>query len=101
MILSNILLELNIPFNEDIGMVRGLDYYTRTTFEISSSNLGKTLYEEDLIEQQKEINKMKNDPEIKKILDFFPGVSIHSITNINETIEEQKFIEENQKTKEI
>lgn len=38
--LKNILIELNIPFNEDVGMVRGLDYYTRTTFEIASGNLG-------------------------------------------------------------
>ena len=53
----------------------------------SSSNIGKTLYEEDLIQQQKEIEKMQNDKEIKAILEKFEGVSIHSITNINETTE--------------
>jgi len=54
----------------------------------SDSNIGKTLYEEDLIEQQREIEKMKNEPYIKNILDFFPGVKIHAITNIAETTEE-------------
>ena len=65
----------------------------------STSNIGKTLYEEDLINQQKEISKMKNDPEIKNILDTFEGVKIHSITNINETSDENLFIDENKKTK--
>ncbi len=31
---------LKIPFIEDKSMVRGLDYYTRTTFEITSDKLG-------------------------------------------------------------
>jgi histidyl-tRNA synthetase len=31
---------LNIPFVVDKGLVRGLDYYTRTTFEIQTSALG-------------------------------------------------------------
>ena len=44
---------------------------------------------------------MKNNPTIKKILDFFPGVNIHSITNINETTAEKKFIVKNKKTKEM
>ena len=50
----------------------------------SSSNLGKSLYEEDIIIQQKEIELMKNNPEIKKILQEFPGSKIHSITNLEE-----------------
>ena len=54
----------------------------------SNSNIGQTLFEEDLIEQQKHIEKMKNDPEVKSILDMFPGVKIHSITNIGETTKE-------------
>ena len=33
---------------------------------------------------------MKYDPEIKKLLDSFPGIKIHSITNIKETIAEQE-----------
>lgn len=32
--------DLNIPFTLDKNLVRGLDYYTRTTFEIVSSKLG-------------------------------------------------------------
>jgi histidyl-tRNA synthetase len=31
---------MNIPFTHDKKLVRGLDYYTRTTFEITSSSLG-------------------------------------------------------------
>ena len=31
---------LAIPFVENPNMVRGLDYYTRTTFEVTSENLG-------------------------------------------------------------
>jgi len=31
---------LNIPYNINPDMVRGLDYYTRTTFEITSEHLG-------------------------------------------------------------
>jgi histidyl-tRNA synthetase len=31
---------LSIPFVKNPNMVRGLDYYTRTTFEITSENLG-------------------------------------------------------------
>lgn len=34
------LTEFNIPFNVDSKLVRGLDYYTRTTFEISSESVG-------------------------------------------------------------
>ena len=55
---------------------------------ISSSNIGKTLYEEDLLTQQKEIEIMKNDPQIKRILNKYPGVKIHSITDIHETLDE-------------
>ena len=64
----------------------------------SSSNIGKSLYEEDLIEQHKEIEIMKNDIEVKKILNTFPGVKIHSITNINQALDENKLLTElNQK----
>ena len=54
----------------------------------SSSNIGKTLYEEDLINQQKEIEIMKNDIEIKELLNKFEDVKIHSITEISETADE-------------
>ena len=67
---------------------------------VSTSNVCQTLYEEDLIEQQKEIKVMKNDPEIKNLLNTFPGVTIHSITNINQTTEEKKLINEIKKMKE-
>ena len=56
----------------------------------STSNLGQSLYEEDLIQEQKEIDQMKEDKEVKNLLDSFPGIKIHSITNIKETIEEQE-----------
>ena len=43
---------------------------------------------------------MKVEPEIKKILDNFPGVSIHSITKIGETVDEYKSINIEKKIKE-
>ncbi len=65
----------------------------------SSSNIGKTLYEEDLINQQKEIEIMKNDKEIKELLNKFDDVKIHSITEISETADEAN-INDIQKIKE-
>ena len=50
----------------------------------STSNLGKSLYEEDIINQQKQIELMKNNIEIKKILKEFPESKIHSITELTE-----------------
>ena len=38
--LKKILDKINIPYFHDKKLVRGLDYYTRTTFEITSKNLG-------------------------------------------------------------
>ena len=38
--LVKILSQINIPFDIDKKLVRGLDYYTNTTFEIISSDLG-------------------------------------------------------------
>ena len=49
---------------------------------ISDSNIGKTLYEEDLIIQQKEIEKMNKDLEVRDILTKYPGTKIHSISKI-------------------
>ena len=67
----------------------------------STSNVGKSLYEEDLINQQEEIEKMKNNPEIKQILETFPGATIHSITDITETSDEKNLISINRKEKEV
>ncbi len=50
----------------------------------STSNLGKSLYEEDIINQQKEIEIMKNNTLVKKILEEFPKSRIHSITELTE-----------------
>ena len=50
--------------------------------------MAKHLYEEDLLSQQKEIEIMKNDPQIKQILNKYPGIKIHSITDIRETLDE-------------
>ena len=66
----------------------------------SSSNIGKTLYEEDLLDQQKEIEIMKNDSEIKQILKKYSEVKIHSITNIGETLDETVTSDDIQEVKE-
>ena len=44
---------------------------------------------------------MKNLPEIKQILEAFPGVSIHSITEITETTDEKNLISIKRKEKEV
>ena len=51
----------------------------------SSSNLCKSLYEEDIINQQKEIELMKNNTIIKKVLSEIPGSKIHSISELSES----------------
>jgi histidyl-tRNA synthetase len=38
--LKELLTELGLPFEENPRLVRGLDYYTRTAFEVLSSDLG-------------------------------------------------------------
>ena len=75
-------------FNRIIAKL--ISKWTRRIWQIESStnNLGKSLSEEDIINQQKEIEKMKNHPDIKKILETFPGIKIHSITDIEETLDE-------------
>lgn len=37
---KNLLDKINIPFEVDLKLVRGLDYYTKTTFEIVSGKVG-------------------------------------------------------------
>ena len=66
----------------------------------SNSNIGKTLYEEDLINLQAEIEIMKNDSDIKQVLEKFPGSKIHSINNIGEALDEKTDVEEVKKKKE-
>ena len=77
-------------FNRTIAKL--ISKWTGRIWQVSSStsNLGQSLYEEDLIQEQKEIDQMKDDPEVKNLLDSFPGIKIHSITNIKETIAEQE-----------
>ena len=77
-------------FNRTIAKL--ISKWTGRIWQVSSStsNLGHSLYEEDLIQEQKEIDQMKDDQEVKKLLDSFPGIKIHSITNIKETIAEQE-----------
>ena len=67
----------------------------------SNSNVGQTLYEEDLINQQKEIELMKNDPDVRLILNKYPGATIHSITPIGETGDEKIDNKESKKFKEL
>ena len=44
---------------------------------------------------------MKNHPQVKNILEALPGLSIHSITDITETIDETTDDNEGEKQKEI
>ena len=61
---------------------------------------GDLLQEEDIINQQKEISLMKNDPDVKSIIEMFPGTKIHTITPITETSDEKNHIKEQQQIKE-
>ena len=76
-------------FNRSIAKL--ISKWTGRIWQVSSStsNVGQSLYEEDLIQEQKEIDQMKDDTEVKNLLDSFPGIKIHSITNIQETIAEE------------
>ena len=67
----------------------------------SDSNIGSSLSEEDVVNQQNEIKVMKNHPEIKKILEALPGLSIHSITDITNTVDETIDEKDNERQKEV
>jgi len=73
--------------------------WTGRIWKISSSdsNIGSTLYEEDILKQKKEIEVMKNDKQIKELLKKFPDVKIHSITDIIKTSDD--LIDNDQKNK--
>ena len=43
---------------------------------------------------------MKNEPEVKAILGKFPGVTIHSISDIHQTTDETTFATKIKQTKE-
>ena len=75
-------------FNRNIAKL--ISKWTGRIWQIhsSDSNIGTSLSEEDIVNQQNDIKIMKNHPEVKKILDAFPGLSIHSITDITDTVDE-------------
>ena len=66
----------------------------------STSNLGKSLHDEDIINQQKEIEIMKNHPEVKKILKEFPESKIHAITELGEINDDDTDINQSKMKKE-
>ena len=66
----------------------------------STSNLGKSLHDEDIIDQQKEIEIMKNHPEVKKILKEFPESKIHAITELGEINDDETDINQPKMKKE-
>ena len=51
---------------------------------LSDSKTGSTLAEEDIVIKQKKIENIKNDFDIKKIFEIFPGSTIHSIEKIDD-----------------
>ena len=88
-------------FNRNIAKL--ISKWTGRIWQIhsSDSNIGSSLSDEDVINQQNEIKIMKNHPQVKKILEAFPGLSIHSITDITETIDETIDESDSEKQKEI
>jgi len=87
-------------FNRNIAKL--ISKWTGRIWQVhsSDSNIGRSLNEEDMINQQKEIEKIKNNPRMKKILDNFPGSLVHSITELTETNDENKFQNNIKKEKE-
>jgi len=93
---------INDPhFNRTIAKL--ISKWTGRIWQIhsSTSNLGKSLHEEDLVNQQKEIEEMKNHPEMMQLLEAFPKAEIHSITEIKNTIDEKHDDNKSIKEKEI
>ena len=88
-------------FNRNIAKL--ISKWTGRIWQIHSSdnNVGSSLSEEDLVNQQNEIKVMKNHPEIKKILETLPGLSIHSITDITDTVDESIDKTEIERQKEV
>ena len=94
---------INVEKNLDLNFSRTIaKYISKWTGRIwsishSDSNIGKTLQEEDIINKQKEIEIMKKDMKVQEILKKFEGVSIHSITKIEETSDEKDNFPTNKK----
>ena len=88
-------------FNRNVAKL--ISKWTGRIWQIhsSDSNIGSTLSEEDIVNHQNEIKIMKNHPEIKKILEVLPGLSIHSITDITDTVDETIDEIEIEKKKEV
>ncbi len=82
-------------FNRTIA--KHISKWTGRIWQINSStsNLGKSLYEEDIINQQKEIEIMKNNTQVKKILEEFPKSRIHSITELTDVNTNEEIINSN------
>ena len=88
-------------FNRNVAKL--ISKWTGRIWQIhsSDSNIGSSLSEEDVVNQQNEIKVMKNHPEIKKILEALPGLSIHSITDITDTVDETIDETDTEKKKEV
>ena len=88
-------------FNRNIAKL--ISKWTGRIWQIhsSDSNVGSSLSEEDLVNQQNEIKKMKNHPQVKKIIEALPGLSIHSITDITDTVDESIDKTEIERQKEV
>ena len=82
-------------FNRKIAKL--ISTWTGRIWQINSStsNLGKSLYEEDIINQQKQIEIMRNNIDVKKLLKEFPESEIHSITELGEVNSQDDIINTN------
>ena len=87
-------------FNRNVAKL--ISKWTGRIWQIhsSTSNLGKSLHDEDIINQQKEIEIMKNHPEVKKILKEFPESKIHAITELGEINDDETDINQPKMKKE-
>ncbi len=71
-------------FNRNVAKL--ISTWTGRIWQVNSStsNLGKSLYDEDIINQQKQIEIMKKNFQVKNILENFPESKIHSITELTD-----------------
>ena len=71
-------------FNRNVAKL--ISTWTGRIWQVNSStsNLGKSLYDEDIINQQKQIEIMKKNIQVKNILENFPESKIHSITELTD-----------------
>ena len=85
----------NKNFTRDVAKL--ISKWTGRIWQVksSTSNIGKSLHDEDIIIQQKEIELMKNNIQVKKIIKEFPDSRIHSISELDDIDKNEEIFNSN------